>query len=249
MSYVSGEPFVCRIQGRPDSSSEDCNGTPPANAYWGLFSSDGKPATWSYSSRGVSSLKVPAGGSIGWRFQNGGSLDRPGAAPTAAKTSGGGTGGTTGGSSGGSSGGGTGGSSGSGSGGHTGGATTSPAGGGAQPIKSPSATPSTSPKPTPTPHKDPTTKASPTKHPNEKQKSGHTTGAAKKKTAKSSDDQTHEAAGTPVAQPSVLTSPTAASTDDDSGSGARFVAVGVLVLLGLSVGAVALRRRGSREAP
>src|SRR4051812_33116624 len=103
LTYVSSQPgFVCLINSRPGNTA--CSRTPPANKYWGLFWSDGSPATWTYSNLGVGGLKVPAGGSIGWRFQNGGSLDRPGAAPTSAKTSGGGTGGNTGGS-GGSSGG------------------------------------------------------------------------------------------------------------------------------------------------
>ena len=32
-----GQPFVCRIDSQPDQSREDCNDTPPSNAYWGLF--------------------------------------------------------------------------------------------------------------------------------------------------------------------------------------------------------------------
>jgi hypothetical protein len=82
LSYVSGQPFVCRVKGLPGPSTEDCNGTPPANAYWGLFWSDGRSGRWVYSSEGVSSLDVPDGGSIGWRFEDGGARENPGVAPT-----------------------------------------------------------------------------------------------------------------------------------------------------------------------
>ena len=82
LENVSGQPFVCRVKGLPDSSAESCGDTPPANAYWGLFWSDGTSTSWKYSSVGVNDLEVPEGGSIGWRFQDGGSLDYPDAAPT-----------------------------------------------------------------------------------------------------------------------------------------------------------------------
>jgi hypothetical protein len=72
--------FVCAIDGRPNPDTS-CQRTPPADAYWGLFWSDGKSGTWTYSTKGVDSLSVPEGGSIGWRWQDGGSQDRPGAAP------------------------------------------------------------------------------------------------------------------------------------------------------------------------
>lgn len=85
LTYVSGEPFVCRISGLPDSSQESCARTPPEDAYWALFWSDGKSGTWNYSSSGVASLEVPEGGSIGWRFQDGGARENPGAPPTAPK--------------------------------------------------------------------------------------------------------------------------------------------------------------------
>jgi hypothetical protein len=83
LAYVSSQPgFVCRIDGRPGEADEDCGDTPPADAYWGLFWSDADPATWAYSSEGAGSLDVPAGGSIGWRFQDGGDREDPGAPPT-----------------------------------------------------------------------------------------------------------------------------------------------------------------------
>ncbi len=52
--------FVCRLDGAP--ADDPCVNTPPADAYWGLWWSDGKSGKWSYSSLGVSSLNIPDGG-------------------------------------------------------------------------------------------------------------------------------------------------------------------------------------------
>ena len=42
-----------RVQGRRGArASASCGNTPPADAYWGLFWSDGKSGTWTYSSVG-----------------------------------------------------------------------------------------------------------------------------------------------------------------------------------------------------
>lgn len=71
--------FVCRVNGQPDASSEACVRTPPVNAYWGLFWSDGKSGSWSYSSTGASSLKIPDGGYLGLAWQSG-SRTTPGVA-------------------------------------------------------------------------------------------------------------------------------------------------------------------------
>jgi hypothetical protein len=76
---VASQPgFVCRVDGKP--ASDPCQRTPPQNAYWGLFWSDGKGG-WKYSSTSAGSLEVPAGGSIGWRWQDGGGTDYPATAP------------------------------------------------------------------------------------------------------------------------------------------------------------------------
>jgi hypothetical protein len=69
---------VCKIDGAP--ADAECRNMPPANAYWGLFWSDGHGG-WKYSSQGVDSLDVPAGGSVGMAWQDGGTNDVPGAAP------------------------------------------------------------------------------------------------------------------------------------------------------------------------
>ena len=60
--------FVCRVNGLPDTQ---CARTPPADAYWSLWWSDGKSGTWKYSSVGVTSLKVPAGGYVALSWQKG----------------------------------------------------------------------------------------------------------------------------------------------------------------------------------
>ncbi len=79
LDYVASQPgFVCRVDGKP--ASDPCQRTPPQDAYWGLFWSDGKGG-WKYSSTSAGSLQVPAGGSIGWRFQDGGATDYPATAP------------------------------------------------------------------------------------------------------------------------------------------------------------------------
>ena len=87
LAYVSSQPgFVCRVEGRPrQDEGEDCGDVPPGDAYWGLFWSDADPASWVYASEGVGSLDVPEGGSIGWRFQDGGDRENPSAPPNPAK--------------------------------------------------------------------------------------------------------------------------------------------------------------------
>ncbi|MGZ4450728.1 MAG: hypothetical protein ACXVW4_13110, partial [Nocardioides sp.] len=58
LTRVQRQPgFVCRVDGAP--SSDPCQNTPPADAYWGLWWSDGRSGTWTYSSEGVDSLTVP----------------------------------------------------------------------------------------------------------------------------------------------------------------------------------------------
>ncbi|VXB83961.1 hypothetical protein [Nocardioides sp. AX2bis] len=143
LTYAQRDPgFVCRVGGAP--ASDPCVNTSPADAYWGLWWSDGTSGTWRYSSVGVGSLTVPAGGSVAFRF-NDGDRTPPSVAPPVKAASSGSGGGTSGG---GTTGGGGGTSSGSGS-----------AGGGATPPRpapsTPTATPSSSatavtPTPTPT---------------------------------------------------------------------------------------------------
>jgi hypothetical protein len=67
LTYVQSQPgFVCRINGQP--ASDPCVRTPPSDAYWGLWWSDGRSGTWSYSSLGAGSLTVPDGGYVAFRL-------------------------------------------------------------------------------------------------------------------------------------------------------------------------------------
>jgi hypothetical protein len=68
---------VCRVSGKPVDNP--CVRMPPANAYWGLFSSTGKG--WVYATQGPNSLTVPAGGTLGFAWQNTAAQRAPGAAP------------------------------------------------------------------------------------------------------------------------------------------------------------------------
>ncbi len=80
VEMAQGQPFVCRISGQPDKDHESCTRTPPDDAFWGLFWSDGKHA-WTFSNQGATSLTPKDGWSIGWRFQDGGAQDKPSEKP------------------------------------------------------------------------------------------------------------------------------------------------------------------------
>ncbi|MGF9754079.1 hypothetical protein AAII07_02660 [Microvirga sp. 0TCS3.31] len=72
IEYATRQPgFVCRVNSVP--ASDPCVNASPANAYWGLWWSDGTSSSWTFSSSGVGGLVVPAGGSVGWAWQQ----DRP----------------------------------------------------------------------------------------------------------------------------------------------------------------------------
>ncbi len=79
LTQASREPgFVCRVNGKP--ASDPCVNASPANAYWGLYWSNGN-GSWTYANLGAYSLKVPNGGFVGWSFQNGGANQAPGLTP------------------------------------------------------------------------------------------------------------------------------------------------------------------------
>jgi hypothetical protein len=80
LTYAQRMPgYVCRVEGVPES--DPCVNTSPANAYWGLWWSDGESGTWTYSSLGVQSLKIPAGGSVGFAWDDVDGSVKPGVAP------------------------------------------------------------------------------------------------------------------------------------------------------------------------
>jgi hypothetical protein len=85
LTYVQRQPgFVCRVSGKP--ASDPCVNTPPADAYWGLWWSDGKSGSWSYASRGVGSQTVPDGGYVAFSWNGSSSKSSPGVAATAHPT-------------------------------------------------------------------------------------------------------------------------------------------------------------------
>ncbi|WP_235734669.1 hypothetical protein [Nocardioides alcanivorans] len=83
LSFVRDDPangFVCRVAGLPTGSV--CGNTPPADAYWGLWYSDGTSGTWTYATRGVNQLKVPNGSFVAFAWhQGGGRAEAPDVAP------------------------------------------------------------------------------------------------------------------------------------------------------------------------
>ncbi len=80
LTYAKKQPgFVCRVDGYP--ASDPCVTTSPADAYWGLFWSNGTSGSWSYSSVGAGSLRIPKGGWVAFVFQNSNSKTYPGMRP------------------------------------------------------------------------------------------------------------------------------------------------------------------------
>jgi hypothetical protein len=76
----SSPGFVCQVEHRP--SAARCQNVPPASAYWGLFWAKAGSSSWIYSSEGIDSLNIPAGGAVAFAFQDGGGTDYPGQAPS-----------------------------------------------------------------------------------------------------------------------------------------------------------------------
>lgn len=237
ISYATRQPgFVCRVNGAP--ASDPCVNTSPADAFWGLWWADGSRASWSYSSSGVGGLTVPAGGSVGWSWQQDRAADStapPGATPPVIRaapsvtptptpssppTKGGGKPGA-GKSDGGKSGGGA---------AHHGGASSTP---GSSPTASASPSTSTPTTESESPMASPTTKAP-------KSKSGRPAAEA------SASDPPSTTATVPP-EDTVLGEPTASTADEPTRIPAP-VTWGIVALLAISVVASALfarRRRGA----
>lgn len=80
LDYVQRQPgFVCRVSDAP--ADDPCVNTPPANAYWGVWWSDGTSSGWTYSSVGVGSLTIPDGGSVALSWNGSSAKSPPGAPP------------------------------------------------------------------------------------------------------------------------------------------------------------------------
>lgn len=84
LTWVQRQPgFICQVNGVPAGST--CVNTPPPDAYWGLFWSDGQDGAWHYADVGATGLEVPDGGYIGLAWQTG-TRRPPGQAATAHPT-------------------------------------------------------------------------------------------------------------------------------------------------------------------
>lgn len=80
LDYVQRTPgFVCRVSGKP--ADDPCTNTPPADAYWGLFWSNGTNGQWSYSSSGAGGQRIPTGGSVAFSWQGSSNRAYPGVNP------------------------------------------------------------------------------------------------------------------------------------------------------------------------
>jgi len=80
LTYAKRQPgFVCRVNGSP--SDDPCMNTAPADAYWGLYWSNGKSRKWTYSSSGVGGTSVPTGGFLAFSWHDGAGNDEPSSSP------------------------------------------------------------------------------------------------------------------------------------------------------------------------
>ncbi|MDI6910263.1 hypothetical protein [Nocardioides sp.] len=80
LDYVQRQPgFVCRVSGKP--ADNPCVNTPPADAYWALYWSDGKSGRWNYATSGAGGQHVPDGGYVGFSWQGSDDSAPPGASP------------------------------------------------------------------------------------------------------------------------------------------------------------------------
>ena len=80
LSYVQRQPgFVCRVSGAP--ADDPCVNTPPADAYWGLWWSNGTSGSWTYASTGAGGLNVPDGGYVAFSWNGSSTRSMPGVTP------------------------------------------------------------------------------------------------------------------------------------------------------------------------
>ncbi|GAA1162066.1 hypothetical protein [Nocardioides aquiterrae] len=80
LTYVQSQRgFVCRVSGEP--ADDPCANTPPADAYWALYWSDGETGRWSYATSGAGGQHVPDGGYVAFSWQGSHDSTPPGASP------------------------------------------------------------------------------------------------------------------------------------------------------------------------
>ncbi|MBA2388794.1 MAG: hypothetical protein H0V67_00950, partial [Geodermatophilaceae bacterium] len=76
VALVTGQAFVCRIDGVP--ASDPCVRTPPETAYWSYWQAPPGASSWTYGGQGAGSTQPADGATEGWAF---GAGTPPGAAP------------------------------------------------------------------------------------------------------------------------------------------------------------------------
>lgn len=81
LQSVNGQAFVCRVDGLPTQEQESCARTPPEDAYWGLWWSDGESGSWTYATLGAYSLDVPDGGAVAFSWNGSSTRSEPGSPP------------------------------------------------------------------------------------------------------------------------------------------------------------------------
>lgn len=80
LTFVQRTPgFVCRVSGLP--ADDPCVNTPPEDAYWGVWWSSPTGGQWVYSTLGIGSLDVPAGGYVALSWNGSKARSAPGLAP------------------------------------------------------------------------------------------------------------------------------------------------------------------------
>ncbi|HEY0949677.1 hypothetical protein, partial [Nocardioides sp.] len=81
LTYVQRQQgFVCRVSGKP--ADDPCVNTPPADAYWALYWSDGKSGRWTYATSSAGGQHVPDGGYVAFSWQGSDNSSPPGTSPT-----------------------------------------------------------------------------------------------------------------------------------------------------------------------
>ncbi len=75
VASYGGLAFICQIAGYPQG--EDCNTTPPGNAYWSFWYADAGENSWTYSQLGAESLHPVAGSVEAWVFGGGSGGGQP----------------------------------------------------------------------------------------------------------------------------------------------------------------------------
>lgn len=229
LTYVQGQGFVCRVAGAP--ADDPCQDIPPAGRYWALFWSDGS-GSWTYSSRGVTTLKLPDGGSVAFVWDDVDGTRTPGVAPATPTPSADPTPTVS----------------------ATAKPTKQPT---AKPTKSPTRAPSTAQEeptgaPTTAPPGGPATSAPPTGTPTaaevspspKRSRSGEPTPT----TSPGSSPGSAAASATAAPADEPVISPAAQQTSEDDGLPA-WLALVALALVGTAAGAVVLRRRRAGDGP